>query len=150
MHMNVHGFPSKLAALQFEWAWQHPQLSRHLRGDDGRALIVGGKRATFRSNVLYVLLSVSMMYACVLTMDYDRAARIMVATMPYSNWPLHLKLYSEEAVKAWEYYEKLQASRYPLPHGFTISIELEGVDGKSGKPGTGRTGPVDFMDGGWL
>lgn len=31
MEAIVYGFPSKLAALQFEWAWQSPWLSRHLK-----------------------------------------------------------------------------------------------------------------------
>ncbi|WVW84080.1 structure-specific endonuclease subunit SLX1 [Kwoniella bestiolae CBS 10118] len=34
MQMIVYGFPSKLTALQFEWAWQKPELSRHLREYD--------------------------------------------------------------------------------------------------------------------
>lgn len=29
--MIVYGFPSRTEALQFEWAWQKPQQSRHVK-----------------------------------------------------------------------------------------------------------------------
>ncbi|KAJ6497838.1 hypothetical protein C8R45DRAFT_984418 [Mycena sanguinolenta] len=122
MQMIVYGFPSKLAALQFEWAWQHAHISRHLRDADGKALL---RRAnTVNSNI--------------------RTVRLMLSTHPWSTWPLHVKLFTEMSVKGWN--AANDKSAVPLPLGFTCAVELEGVDGKSGQSGSGRHGPLKVDD----
>ncbi|PVF99498.1 hypothetical protein CPB86DRAFT_783614 [Serendipita vermifera] len=123
MTMLVHGFPSKLAALQFEWAWQNPNLSRHLK--DPSSELTLSKSYTLGARI--------------------RNVRVMLGSHPYSHWPLHVKFFTEEAVRAWD---KAEKTTPPLPQGFTSSIELEGVDGSNARKygGSGRRGPIDILD----
>ncbi|KAJ7647581.1 hypothetical protein FB45DRAFT_893830 [Roridomyces roridus] len=123
MQMIVYGFPSKLAALQFEWAWQHVNLSRFLRDADGKALLP--KSNTVNTNI--------------------RAVRVMLSTHPWSTWPLHVKLFTDLAVKGWN--DANDKSVTALPHGLTCAVELEGVAGNSGQYGSGRQGPISVDDG---
>ena len=85
-----------------------------------------------------------MAYAC--SNAIFRVARSMVSSHPYNTWPLNVKIFTEEAEKAW-----LNAGKVPemppLPLGVNIVTELEGVDCQSGKLGSGRTGPIDVSDG---
>ncbi|KZT43395.1 hypothetical protein SISSUDRAFT_1040409 [Sistotremastrum suecicum HHB10207 ss-3] len=121
MTMIVYGFPSKLAALQFEWAWQHPNVSRHLKTDGKATYDI--KRTTFNKSV--------------------EIARAMICNPPYSTWPLHVKLFRPEAVKAWSAAEKIIPE---MPLGFTYSTELEGVDGQSEAINRVRETPIDVKD----
>ena len=73
----------------------------------------------------------------------SRVARSMLTTHPYTNWPLHVKLFTTEALKGWT--EACEAPTL-LPLGFTVCVELEGVDGKCDNVGSGREGPIDVTD----
>lgn len=68
----------------------------------------------------------------------------MLTISPYNKWPLRVKLYAPEVAKLWN---DLDDTAPPLPRGFLSLTELEGVDGKSGAEGSGRTGPIDVTDG---
>ncbi|KAL1695093.1 hypothetical protein GGG16DRAFT_45965 [Schizophyllum commune] len=124
MQLIVHGFPSKLAALQFEWAWQHPHLSRHLKDGSGQPLAAHRNKG-IKNNIQTLLM--------------------MITSHPYNLWPLHVKLFTAEAEKFWGMLAKAPAYR-AFPRGLTATVELEGVDGQSGNRGSGRTGPVDVAD----
>jgi hypothetical protein len=87
-------------------------------------------------------------YRSTLSYSYPpfRVARTMVASHPYSTMPLHVTIFTEEAKKLWD--EASTSKKMPcLPPGLRVSVELEGVDGKSGNVGKGRKGPIDVEDG---
>lgn len=72
----------------------------------------------------------------------------MLATSPWRIWPLHVTFFTELAFKNWNLINKaIGPAGFPLPHAFTFTVELEGVDARSSLLGTGRTSPIEVTDG---
>lgn len=86
MQMIVHGFPSKLTALQFEWHWQKPEQSRHLKVD--AASIFRKNNTRNRPDIKIAV------------------ARTLLGRLPFRNLPLRVTLLTADARASWERVER--------------------------------------------
>lgn len=100
MQLIIWGLPSKIAALQLEWAFQKPGISRHLkRSDDpnstGREAIFPrpkGRRLSPPAQQILVL-------------------RALLKSEPFCHWGLRITFFAEWAWKAWHRLHKAELAQ---------------------------------------
>ncbi|CAE7732202.1 SLX1 [Symbiodinium pilosum] len=105
MVLCVWGFPGKVLALQFEYAWQHPSLSRHVRG---KVAHLGFCKLAGHGKQCPVL-------------GVDKNVRVlleMLQALPYCRMPLRVHFLDEGS---WAVSQKMFGSNLPnhltLTHG---------------------------------
>ena len=138
----VYGFASKIAALQFEWAWSKPHLSRHLRTHDSNSTpLFPSSRltpATTRNGrpKRQRPIPPSSPNSRILVL------RALLRSEPFSAWGLRLAFFSEWSWAAFQHCEQQRMQHaaqtsntsrlgrhlhHAYPH---LVCDFRGVDGK--------------------
>ncbi|GAC92732.1 hypothetical protein PHSY_000287 [Pseudozyma hubeiensis SY62] len=132
MECIVYGFSSKIAALQFEWAWAKPHLSRHLKFLTTEHSVNGSASDTSASAGMALFLSTSM------TPGQTRwgrpkkrmarppstpnarllAMRALLRSEPFCGWGLKLAFFTEWS---WLAYQRLDAANAVVDATHTTS-----------------------------
>lgn len=94
----VAGFPSNIAALQFEWAWQNSDITRHISHDERISF------GTIRTKTSGKTGNTSRRRARPKTSLTDKLSNLhLLLRVPYfSRWPLELRFFSEDVFQFWQ------------------------------------------------
>ncbi|TGO22067.1 hypothetical protein BPAE_0184g00160 [Botrytis paeoniae] len=90
----VTGFPTSIAALQFEWAWQNPHITLHIPSSARISHATQKKRSGHPKRPRHSLQSLL------------SNLHILLSVPSFSRWPLEVRFFAPDLHKAWVKWSK--------------------------------------------
>lgn len=130
----VHGFPSKIAALQFEWAWQHTHKSRHAKDDNDGMLTNLDFRVSPKSGK--VRKKKPSTKARSLT-DRITNLHILLRAPSFARWPLSIRFFATDVHRVFNAVNDKMDTRFRRDVSSTVDGNaIEHYDQAGSKPPT--------------
>ncbi|KAF9633061.1 Excinuclease ABC C subunit [Lasiodiplodia theobromae] len=130
----VAGFPSKIAALQFEWAWQNTHLTRHIPAEDRITSARTTSRTSGRTGK--TIKRIVRRNPPSLT-DRLSNLHLLLRVKSFERWPLRVAFFAEDVYHVWEKWTK--STPFKLRGNIRVELEKASVPKALQRPGAEST-----------